>query len=181
MKEINLYIHIGHGKTGTTSIQQFFRKNRVALEKKGYLYTGLLFEELTDYVETTSSVQHIFNKISGEGVNLENDIEEGVQSLLKYSHENNIENIIWVNEAFLTNGEKFIPIIRKFKSRFNMKIVCYLRDQYSWFSSSYKQWGVKDKNYQGDVQSFKEWCESQKWQGMYYNLLCPWDSEFDRD
>lgn len=180
MKKINLYLHIGHGKTGTTSIQQFFRKNRCALEEEGYLYTGLFFEELNDYVETISSVQEIFNRISGKEC-LESDIEEVVSNLLKYSNENNISNLVWINEAILTNPKKFVPIIKRFENSFNIKIICYLRDQYSWFSSSYKQWGVKDKSYQGDVKSFEEWCVSQKWQGMYFNLLSPWVSGFGRD
>jgi len=38
MEQINLYIHIGLHKTGTTSIQNFLTLNENILSKKGYLY-----------------------------------------------------------------------------------------------------------------------------------------------
>ena len=36
MKRVNLYLHIGPGKTGTTAIQQFLIKNKSILKEKGY-------------------------------------------------------------------------------------------------------------------------------------------------
>ena len=35
-----LHLHIGSGKTGTTSIQEVFHANRQQLKKQGFLYPG---------------------------------------------------------------------------------------------------------------------------------------------
>lgn len=183
-KELNLVqpfllIHIGTGKTGTTSIQKFFRSKRDLLRQHDIHYLGMHFE--------WCDPPHLF-EWQGEGkVHLFQQLEDQeASSQLSAIMENWFENpsrsqcSIWSFEAIYSRPQVYIPVLQDLlrKYQFNLRIVAYVRNHNDFMASAYKQWGVKHKTTSGPVLGFKSWAESNEGLLSYGRKLKIWDNSF---
>jgi len=141
-----IYLHVGSGKTGTTSIQKTLFENINAMKKHGVLYL----------VESDISHSSIF---SWDG-NMKQNIEIYFKKLQKLLYKNdNFHTIIVSSENMMGLPVSILEMIKFiFKSdNIEFKIVAYIRNQINHLPSHYLQ-KVKDpfQDYKGDMNSFFE-------------------------
>jgi hypothetical protein len=139
---LNIIIHIGTEKTGTSSIQEFLHRNRKQLNKNGYYYLrspGLRNHRKLAHLVMSSEKKDLFT--------IQNKIEEhNARALWKqktvnaiYSElssiPNTIHTVVVSSEHFhsrLTNELELKELKSLFEDVFdpcNFQIVCYLRRQ----------------------------------------------------
>lgn len=157
----NLIIHIGMGKTGSSSIQKTLRLARHTLDSYGVKYMGLMFE----HAQTNSN--YTWQRVDGwmEYINL--NVVQASKELahsLQYLDDNldkSVHTLIWSSEALFDRPDNIIPSLNAVIDRFNITIVGYIRRPDSWISSAYLQWGIKDKSYSGPLKDFNEWASDK--------------------
>jgi hypothetical protein len=159
---MNLIMHIGSGKTGTTSLQNVLLNNTDKLNEQGFHYLGLMLE--TAYTvkfpwQRKTTVNTDFFKMPLEQATSE--LYEILSDAVLEGKRRNIHTLIWSNESFFDNEKQLIEVLGRLrKEGLETKIVAYIRNHDSWAKSAYIQWGIKHKTYTGKVQSFKEWIKS---------------------
>lgn len=172
---MKIIVHIGAGKTGTSSIQVSLRENQDILNAQGYHYMGLILEH--------ASIKKYpwQNFPAGNFAALDNDTSY-TQALdifgttIKEMDAKGIHTLIWSNESFLGNNDKIIPILKTLEKDHEVEIVVYLRKHEAWIKSAYIQWGIKHKTYRGKIKSFKDWFTPDK--VSFYTLLEPYLESF---
>ncbi len=143
---MDLYLHIGHGKTGSSALQSFFALNTRLLSeygivypehisfsnaKKGYISSGNLPAPNTDW---NKYISNIASKMNHDG------------SLL-FSQETLIFRI-------LKDPEKLLSL----KEKYNLVLILYVRDPLDHVFSSYGQHIKRD----GETKRLSEWIGGYK-------------------
>ncbi|MCC4270457.1 YhcB family protein [Marinobacter nauticus] len=152
-----LIIHVGMGKTGSSSIQKTLRVAGSALEKQGFKYLGLMFEHL-DFPK-----RYTWKKVNGWMDFLGLDRVQAHRELahvLQYADDTlpeEMHTLIWSNESLFDRFSDVEPALKAVKSRYEIHVVGYVRRPDSWIVSAYMQWGIKDKSYTGPLKSFNTW------------------------
>ena len=128
-----LYLHIGTHKTGTTSIQKFLARNRNKLLDLGYLYP------LSGRVKALSIAHHKlswgvmrakrFRRVTGRW----EELGQEWKKLHKEIANEKKENVIISAEDFSNLNANTISALQKRLSRYDTKIVIYLRRQDEFF------------------------------------------------
>ena len=172
---MKLIVHVGIGKTGTSSIQETLRENKSALECQKTFYIGLNTE--------LSPVQKFEWQSSGSWHKvLELEPKEAVRQLslllqktLIELEKRKIEKVIWSNESLINLPEIVIPTLKSLKKNgYEIDIIAYIRRHDAWARSAYLQWGIKHKTYQGAVIPFREWVKKGV---SFSHLVKPWIAE----
>lgn len=152
-----LIIHVGMGKTGSSSIQRTLRENSKLLRANGVFYLGLMleflpFEEKFSWQKAAGWVDFI--KIDNNRAQREivEALERADEVLPKRLH-----TLVWSNESLFDRPEGLRDAIEALKSRYNISVSSYVRSPDSWIVSAYAQWGLKHKTYTGPIKSFSEW------------------------
>jgi hypothetical protein len=135
----SVILHIGKGKTGSSSIQQFLQTNRDILESCGIL---LVLPEIPAAGYQLSDFSH------------PEKYHQALQYLKEFSQERHFSTILWTNETFEHLTVDFIYRFREMFPASSFRIIVFLRRQDQWIQSAYCQWGVKHKIYPGPVKSF---------------------------
>jgi len=160
-KNIEFIVHVGAGKTGSTSIQSYFKSNFERLKLNSTLYAGLVFETLGVDKEWKKN-QWVFNE------NLPSDILiKEADKYAEFAKKSNISRIVISNESFCNKIELLVPFLLYLKTKYTLKIVYYVRDLYKWSVSAYKQWNIKHKTYQGEICSFDTFLKTKPYSLLY--------------
>jgi hypothetical protein len=132
---VNLFLHIGTWKTGTSSIQHYLRENRENLRRQGYLYPC-----------TGSSIQpghHLFPWALSNSTDVSEYVNAGApsveslrQDLMNEIAGSSCDNIIISSEGLYKEDHHRLS---QLFSDFDIKIIIYLRKQDSHIMSAYKQ------------------------------------------
>lgn len=158
---MKLIIHIGAGKTGSTSIQKTLLINDEILKNNGIWYLGLMLErankKLFDWQKNLVHIIQDFNQKKEEEIT--SQIVEILKEIIKEAKSKNIEKLIWSNESFLVSNHNFLPALNILKKEIGLEVefIVYVRGYISWMQSAYLQWGIKHKTYKGELRSFNEW------------------------
>jgi hypothetical protein len=169
-----LIIHIGSGKTGSTSIQRTLKLSNSLLEENGVAYLGLMLEQYP-LIESYS-----WQKDSNWSYFL-NDREKVTQEMLlafqKIDNElpDTTQTLIWSNESFFDSPKELQPLLTKLDAIFDLVIVGYIRRPDSWIVSAYVQWGLKHKTYSGSLKRFDVWARKKRYQ--YGSTLQEWQNQ----
>lgn len=159
-----LLLHIGAGKTGSTSIQFTLKNARPALEEQGTIYTGLMLELIPGARKhdwcADGAPQKYFRAEDREKTNEE--VYRVIRGALEQYAAQGIRQVIWSNEAFLSRWDHILGVIERLaKDGVPIRVICYVRRHDKWARSGYVQFGIKYKTYPGPVRSFAEWINSQ--------------------
>ncbi len=171
-----LILHLGMGKTGSTTIQAFLRKNRDRLRREGFLAfcpADIQPDPHRNLMDTPRFLQAV---------------DEVTRRLLDAG----ADSLIWSLEGFATRQFADDPArMQAILSRLaaaDVRVVVYLRRQDTFAPSAYLQWNVVHKGYQGPVQSFDERFPSVYGEGPrktldatnqnYYEVVRPWVEAF---
>ena len=141
---MKLVVHVGAGKTGTSSIQSSLSQNSVLLKEQGFFYLGMYFEGLL-------GKEHFKD---GPAVDFARDLKEReeyfeqfvLESITAAKHKLEkigIHTAIWSNEGLFTAIAKTKALFARISEIVELEVVSYLRRQDSWYLSAYQQWGIK--------------------------------------
>ena len=172
-----LTIHVGMGKTGSSSIQSTLHANRLALKRRGIKYLGLMFEHADPklFKWQKASEWSAFHSIARETAN------EQLTRLCRDIHENrpaDITHFVWSNETLLGNFDFLSPTLTTLADLFDVDIIGYIRRPDALIASAYAQWGIKHKTYRGQLRRFGQWVkdrgyswgpEMRKWMTAFPN------------
>jgi len=158
-----LIVHVGMGKTGSSSIQKTLRVASPDLEKQGVKYLGLMLEHLvlpSDYAWHTVGGWREYIRIDPQVANRE------LAHALQYADDQlpkELKALVWSNESLFDRLEDVRPALDAIRDRFDIHVVGYIRRPDSWISSAYLQWGIKHKTYRGPLKPFTSWAAERRW------------------
>lgn len=184
------FVHIGTEKTGTSSIQLFLRKNRKALDSRGYHFLQSAGKTnnwaLPAYCTEESRFDDLYRfQEPDTDIPLEDfrkdfigKFEAEIRSLPK-----NIHTVVISSEHFHSRlrTDSEVNNFRELMSRFfdDIRIICYLREQAdtcaSWYSTSMKS---------GSTYSFHNFvrrCRPESYYFNYFEVLANWEQHFGVD
>ncbi|MCT8161285.1 hypothetical protein [Pseudoruegeria sp. SHC-113] len=178
-----LVVHIGSGKTGTTSIQGALKDKPVVLRKQKVAYLGLMLEELREadgYAWAKSSAPNTFlsSKVDDEEAEVFfGALMKGLARLRR----NGIEKALIINEAFLGRNRRILPLLKRVQDAgVPMEIHCYIRRPDKWATSAYLQFGLKHKS-KGPLLTFEQWLQRFEESGDFLVKLQEWEEAFGSD
>jgi glycosyltransferase involved in cell wall biosynthesis len=163
-----IYLHIGIGKTGTSSIQKMlldnyyeFLEQAILVPKSGIKY-GMAHHGLANLEEDIFSLE----------------TEEIYNSLIDEIDASFADNIIISSELFSYVKPSYIEQVHKYLKKYDVKIIFYVREQVKLFESTYLQWlKVGNKNL-NDPESF---FEGHKNAWDFNNVISPWEKYFGEE
>lgn len=149
-----LYLHIGSPKTGSTSIQEVFAKNRSGLREQGYIYPGKGVDHHFLYFASNAPRERWPRHFKGMDANklkafLKNyfaELERG------FKQENNV--VLSTEYIFFENKEMVEGIINYLRKFFDqISVLCFLREPVDYYRS-YQQQLIKGQSYLQSPVSF---------------------------
>jgi len=171
-------LHIGMGKTGTSTIQDFLNRNSHTLCANGFLTfdpNALDTFRQPDFENTERLLS-------------------GLEELISRCKKASADSVIWSMEALGTrqfaSDRQRVEAIRDKLDAEDFKVIVYVRRQDYFAQSGYLQWGIVHKTYPGPVRSFQErWPSIVGMDGSslpdtnfnYYAVMQPWAKVFGRE
>lgn len=159
-------LHIGRGKTGTTTLQNVLASNRKYLEECGVCYPASnhqslaksLLDEIPVWMSDTTGID---------------TIQEQMKDELRASKCNTI--LISSENFTLIAPTRLRGYLQDVFGDCNYKIVFFARSQDELAESQYNQ----DVKHSGEFADFREYIKNGHLEEVYYDeLLAPWDAEF---
>jgi hypothetical protein len=144
---MHIIFHVGPGKTGTTSIQNFLFSRK---EGRNYFFAGLFFNTL----ELDKPYKGDFNFLALSEKELFDVFSFELDFHIAYCKDRNIDCLILSNEAFFLRLDVFLDVFRsRFIKNHELTILMYVRPVKEWIRSAYDQWGIKHKMSTGPIRS----------------------------
>lgn len=161
-----LIIHVGAGKTGSSSIQATLNTHIDALNDRGIHYFGLALERnLTGDRFPWQNVAQFPNLLTPDTPEA---LDQYVKQLavvllneLAALQERGYAAAVWSNESLMFQNEVTIHAAKQaLEAGYEVEIIAYLRRHDNWAKSAYAQWGIKHKTYEGPLKTYEQWRES---------------------
>ena len=152
-----LIVHVGMGKTGSTSIQRTLKMSSGLLADRGVKYLGLMLEE------SPLKVSYPWHFDFGWSEFTKMPVEQREPELITALTEidetlpESIQTLIWSNESLFDGLDLIKNVLLAVAPRFEIEIVGYVRSPGNWIQSAYMQWGIKHKTYAGTLKPFDAW------------------------
>ncbi len=159
-----LVLHIGAGKTGSTSIQFTLRRIPEVLAAQGTAYVGLMLEKVPGATRHAWCAEGAPQKYfrAPDRVATNEEVYQTILVELKRQGELGARQVIWSNEAFLTRHDRILGVIRQLAADgVPIRLICYVRRHDKWARSAYVQFGIKFKTYSGPLRNFTQWAANQ--------------------
>lgn len=149
---MNLILHIGMGKTGSSAIQAALSANADQLAQQGAEYLGMWFDMLDPRFRGVQNQEQFFSQTPEE-------MERAADSLievLRVRSAAGIHSFILSNEALSGRAWQLKPMINRLREAgITVRVIGYARHPAAWLPSAYVQWGVRDKVDPGPVQPYE--------------------------
>lgn len=170
-----IVIHTGTTKTGSTSIQYFFERNRPALLRKGIWYpeVGLYWQADRPQKQAGHSL------FEGQAIRNESALREYIVAGLQLL-EGKIHTIVLSSEAFFLNRRSSTLV--SYFAGFEIEIVSYFRRQDDWANSQYAEFVAGGAEGRVSV-GVEQWLADPKTRERlnYYSFLETWAEKIPRD
>ncbi len=175
-----LIVHIGQGKTGSTAIQRTLAGHRDAVRAAGAAYLGIMLEQCETARPMDWQVPQAAHRLFHQ---MEDDqVADQVYAVLREELERlgtaGVHTAIWSHEAiFARRVGVSEALMRLRREGVDLRIICYLRRHDRLARSSYSQWGIRHKPYDGPVQPFSQWIVDHP--VRYGDIVEFWAERFD--
>lgn len=179
---VKLVVHIGHGKTGSSSIQASLREAKDILDQQKVRYLGLMLEnalsEDRKLWQRNTGANYFFSEMPESDAIRE--LEEVLENELRALDAGGIRTAIWSNEWILQRPSRIIPALRNVMALgHEVEVQVFLRRHDKWSLSAYLQWGLKHKTYKGPIRNYAQWLSISNRKVLeFYPLLKTWDENF---
>ncbi|MBI3672821.1 MAG: sulfotransferase [Rhizobiales bacterium] len=156
-RPFRLIVHIGAGKTGTSSIQKTLFFGSSKLRKGKTLYLGLNLEHAPDprFSWQRPDGSEEFHALGAEQGKIE--LFDCLQNAIRSCVEAGYSQAVWSNESLLDRKNATAACLTELAADgVTILIVAYIRRYDAWARSSYIQWGIKHKTYHGPLLGYAE-------------------------
>lgn len=182
---MRIILHIGRGKTGTTSIQDSLSASSEVLAEGGVKYLGLMLEHAPVHVAAwqrqdlaPNTAMNKLRKLDHETASQQ--IYHALDVNIATLEGEGVNTAIWSNERFFGMHREFSSALKKIASQgHEIQVVAYVRRHDSWAKSVHNQWYIKRKRNKGGNLSFKEFIEG--YDIAFAPSLVGWESVFGED
>lgn len=129
-RKINLIVHPGTTKTGSTYLQHFFEINRFTLLEQGVYYPefGVFWQEVRPHKQAGHNG---FRQEANLG---KSALLDKLMSVIEY--DNSIHTIVLSSEAYYLGYNDILPMLKQFY-KFDIKVITYFREPIEWANSQY--------------------------------------------
>jgi len=149
---MKLILHIGMGKTGSSSIQAALSASADRLATQGGQYLGMWFDMLDLRFRGLQNQGQFFTLPPEEMIRAADAL---IEVLRVRSDDGEIQSFIMSNEAFSGRAGQMKPMIDRLREAgIELHVIGYARDPAAWLPSAYVQWGVRDKVEPGPVKPY---------------------------
>ncbi len=167
-----LVLHIGMGKTGTTSIQHALGASGARLRAQRARYLGMWFDPLGPAYAGYPGLIAISRAGEADKRRLAVTYAAALKTMAR---DEGIETFIHSNESIFERPRELAPFIETLGEHFDVRIVCFMRPVRDWLPSAYVQWGVRHKTQEGRVPAFD--VMGEKLVGVY-DAIHGWSERF---
>lgn len=182
---MQIIMHVGNGKTGTTSIQDSLVVSEEKLAQHGIKFLGFMLDAAPvqvarwqrEGVHPNASMAELAAmdpKVASE------QIFEALRANVDRLAEDGVHTVIWSNERFFDRPGLFEGALKKLKAAgHDVTVVAYVRRHDMWAKSVHNQWYIKHKRNVGSSLSFRSFIENYK--VTYAPPLLRWDAAFGEE
>lgn len=163
---MSIILHIGYGKTGTTSIQDYCWNNREYLYEQGIIYPNLgLLGTGHHNIAPLGATQ-----LSNDSINILNTIKET-------SFKTN-KTILISSENLIFYHKQVINELASLLKDIDIRIICYIRKQPQLIESTFLEWQKVGANYcNGEIFTF---FNLHKNSFDFNHKIAPWEASFTK-
>ena len=139
-----VFLHIGIGKTGTSSIQEMMFRNRKYLSERGVFYPEIGLHNVSHHLLTS-----LLNK--------RNSLKSIQKSLLKIRDRfvnEDCTKLLISSEQLCYSRPALVGLYGEIFKDFNVKIIFYIRRQETLISSTFLEWVKNGWDYKGNIEAF---------------------------
>ncbi|MFU8863555.1 MAG: polysaccharide biosynthesis protein [Rhodobacterales bacterium] len=149
---MKLILHIGMGKTGTSSIQTALRTNAAALAEQKVHYLGMWFDAIDP-----AYINHLGLRafVALDETELQKAAVVFAAHVNQLAETTGAETLILSNEGIFGQVHKMKPFLEELRKHVDLSLVAYIRNPYKWLPSAFTQWGLFHKEHKGPLQSFR--------------------------
>ncbi len=183
MPKVKLIVHIGSGKTGSSSIQAVLETGRTILLQNRMKYLGIMLEHAENASrkpwQTRTGSDKFFYGCDALKANLQ--LYDVLKAELDIAETEGRETLIWSNEWLFDHANHAVSTLARLVDEgYRIEVQCYVRVHDGWAKSAYIQWGVKDRQEYGIIKPFAVWIE-ERHNGAalrFHDALAPWANGF---
>lgn len=164
MHDIDLILHIGAGKTGSSAIQTFLRQNHRALAEFGFAVPDVELK-FTRRIggHHVFALQQFFNAKGKE-----------LYHRLNHMMASRPQPMVILSAENLSNPGNF-KYFKRICAEYRTAVIFYIRRQDEYFASAWQQWYSKIR---GDLDGWL--ADAMKTSGHWHEIICAWESVADR-
>lgn len=166
---MKLVLHIGMGKTGTSTIQKVLNDHGTELQAQKANYLGMWLDPAILPVNRPTYKDFF---IQPPEVWIDR-AKTTLETMRRISDETGAETFICSNESFFFHADRFKDFIGELSKDVEVIAVAYARNPRSWLPSAYAQWGIRHKTSPGTIPPFEEMAKQHIKQ---YEELIKWKS-----
>lgn len=150
---MKLILHIGMGKTGTSSIQTALRTNPAALAEQKVHYLGMWFDAIDP-----AYLNHFGFRafLALDEQELQKAAVVFAAHMTQVAETTGAETFILSNEGIFGHVHQIKPFLQELAKHVDLSLVAYIRNPYKWLPSAFTQWGLFHKQHHGPLQAFRE-------------------------
>lgn len=150
---LEIILHIGMGKTGTSSIQKTLAANTAILAEQRIKYLGMWFD-IIDPAFSGHGGQKNFFRSSEDEMRLY--ARAFLKALKEDQNTHSFERFIISNESIFANIARISPFVLELKKFAKVRIIVYARNPRNWLPSAYNQWEIYHKVDDGPIRPYAE-------------------------
>lgn len=169
---LELLVHAGDGKTGTSAIQRMLRTHPEALAEARTRYLGLMLEnafEKRHAWQDPARIQAFHDLPHTQAVS---ELKDALTATVERAREAGLARLIWSNESLINRSASTIAALTQLGDGVRIRVVMYVRRHDAWARSAFIQWSLKHKTYEGPLRDFSTWRAKRGFQLM--PRLSPW-------
>lgn len=169
---IRVILHIGMGKTGTSSIQAALDHNHEKLHAQNTEYLGMWFD-LLDPAYVGFGGQDMFLSTPAEDMGAQ--AARFVELLNARAEQNGTTTFVLSNEGWYGEVKRFSPFVAALRALCDVQVLVYARPPRDWLPSAYNQWMIYHKTNPGPIMSY---AQAARQLLQTYNGIMTWFDEY---
>lgn len=179
--KLTVYLHIGSGKVGSSSIHYWLLRSEKDLNARGIL---LLDQDMNPHIPVDQNwiwnQNKTFRELPPDSANRNEIFAAKMDAVSQYMRDHGFHSVIISSvrlNAFANNGrfhELFVPLV----DTYDWRVIYYVRNQKAYLESAWKQWYFSDSRYA----NVDDWLsQSIGKEGNWWDALQPWAQVFLRE